>query len=90
MFKFTGKNFGYSSCREKFVNAFHHVRLVTRAAVTPKSVDSSSVSQKPCPGLVFEGSRCGKTEEGSGKKDSAFRGIKPENAASVKDAAQKN
>jgi hypothetical protein len=90
MSKFTGKNFGYSSCRGKFVNDFNHTRRVAPTGVAPKRVDSSSVSEKPCPWLVVEGPRCGKTEEGSGKKDSAFRGIKPENAASVKDAAQKN
>jgi hypothetical protein len=39
--------------------------------VAPKTVDSSSVSEKPCPWPVFEGPRCGKAEEASGKKDLA-------------------
>jgi hypothetical protein len=37
-----------------------------------KRVDSSSVSQKACPALVFERGLCGKTEEGSGKKGGGF------------------
>jgi hypothetical protein len=41
-------------------------------AVGQKSVDSSSVSQKACPALVFERWLCGKAEEGFGKKGRDF------------------
>jgi hypothetical protein len=68
MSKFTGKNFAYSNCRGKFVNDFNHTPRVAPSGVTAKRVDSSSVSEKPCPELVFEGPQCGKTEEGSGKR----------------------
>ena len=50
------------------------MQSVAPSGVASKSVDSSSVSQKPCPALGFEGSGCGKTEEGSGKKGSDFWG----------------
>jgi hypothetical protein len=66
-----GKNFAYSNCRGKFVNDFNHTRRVAPPGVAAKRVDSFSVSEKPCPWLVFEGPRCGKTEEASGKKDLA-------------------
>jgi hypothetical protein len=41
-------------------------------AVGQKRVDSSSVSQKACPALVFERWLCGKAEEGFGKKGDEF------------------
>jgi hypothetical protein len=44
-----------------------------------KSIDSSSVSQKPCPLRGFKMARCGKTEEGSGKKDNDFHALKTKN-----------
>jgi hypothetical protein len=43
-------------------------------AVGQKRVDSSSVSQKACPALVFERWLCGKAEEGFGKKGRDFSG----------------
>ena len=44
-----GKNFGYSSCRGKFVNDFRHTGANMTNAAAPKIVDSSSVSEKACP-----------------------------------------
>jgi hypothetical protein len=41
-------------------------------AVAQKGVDSSSVSQKACPALVFKRWLCGKAEEGFGKKGSGI------------------
>jgi hypothetical protein len=66
-----GKNFAYSNCHGRFVNDFNHTRWVAPPGVAGKRVDSSSVSEKPCPWLIFEGPQCGKTEEASGKEDSA-------------------
>jgi hypothetical protein len=58
-----------------------------------KELTVPSVSEKPCPGLVFEGPRCGKAEEASGKKDLAkiwcFAEYNLRNAGFVKGAARK-
>jgi hypothetical protein len=51
--------------------------------VVPKRVDSSSVSQKPCPALVFKGWGCGKTEEGSGKKGDGLWSVESKKAADL-------
>ena len=66
------KNSAYSSCREKFVNAFHHTALVRVGADGKKEFDSSHARENPCPALVFACLGCGKAEDDSGKKESAF------------------
>jgi hypothetical protein len=61
-----------SSLRTEFVNALDHRGMVALNTGGMKMVDSSILSQKPCPWRLFMASECGKTEEGFGKKGGSF------------------
>jgi hypothetical protein len=64
------KTAAYSIRGSKFVNAFDHLCVVGQDTIRRKTVDSSSVSEKPRLWRSLAGYQCGKTEEDFGKKGS--------------------
>jgi hypothetical protein len=72
MSEITGRKLCVFYSSRKICQRFPRRPRIAPVAVAQKSVDSSSVSQKACPALVFERWLCGKAEEGFGKKGDEF------------------
>jgi hypothetical protein len=66
------KTVAYSNQRINFVNAFNYTPMVDHHIPGRKRVDSSMLRESPRLWPCSAWGRCGKTEEGSGKKGGDF------------------